>query len=78
MAEIKNASKSSKTVGTARRIKAELLVNIDSSQRTFGPLAWTETISNTVDIEMGDAKKLFWWCALGRVLFRRALAVSGE
>ena len=66
LAEIKNASKSSKTVGTARRIKAELLVNIDSSQRTFGPLAWTETISNTVDIEMGDAKEVILVVRFGK------------
>jgi hypothetical protein len=44
--------KPNKAVGEARGIKAELLVNIGNSQRTFGPLAWTETISNIVNIEI--------------------------
>jgi len=56
VAEIKNASKPNKAVGPARSIKAELLVTVGDSPQTFGPLAWTGTISNTVSIEMADAK----------------------
>jgi hypothetical protein len=56
VAEIKNASKPSKAVGKAHTIKAELLVTVGGSQQAFGPLAWTGTISNTVSIEMADAK----------------------
>ncbi len=57
-AEIKNASDPKKAVGTARHIKAELLVTIGNREEIFGPLAWTETIANTVSIEMGDTKEI--------------------
>jgi hypothetical protein len=56
VAEIKNASRPNRAVGVARSIKAELRVTVGDSQQMFGPLAWTETISNTVSIEIGEAK----------------------
>jgi hypothetical protein len=56
VAEVKNASNANRAVGPAQTIKAELVVTVGNSPQTFGPLAWTGTISNTVNIEMADAK----------------------
>jgi hypothetical protein len=54
VAEIMNASKPDASVGPAKNIKAELVIQVDGQEEILGPLAWTDTNSNTVSIEMGN------------------------
>jgi hypothetical protein len=58
VAEIMNASKSEASVGPAKKIKAELAIQLDDREEILGPLAWSETTCNTVSIEMGNPAQI--------------------
>jgi hypothetical protein len=49
-----NASKTDASVGPARNIKEELVIQHGDRQEIFGPLAWTDATSHKVSIEMGN------------------------
>jgi hypothetical protein len=58
VAEIMNASKPDGSVGPAKKIKAELAIQLDDREEILGPLTWTDTNCNTVSIEMGNPAQI--------------------